>query len=285
VYAALRRSVGRDFGAALGVAFYLAFTVDVAFYLIGFAETMQSSWHTAGLRSHVQVFPWNPSGTWVNVGVASAALAIITGVCGCGVRVSARVSLVVLGVIIACIGTSLVCLVVPNDDPQSGHTALSGATLAANADPDLSAFNGYATSSLTLMFVLVFPGFTGVLAGSNLSGELRDPVRSIARGTLASLAFVVSTYAAICLTLAASVQRSILKENMFCAASRTLSLEVAREPHQGRDPFLIYQVRLGFGGLPHDPRQLWEGRRGVHDVHQRSVVPPRCASCAAGCGA
>ena len=47
-------------------------------------------------------------------------------------------------------------------------------------------------SSLTLMFVLVFPGFTGVLAGSNFSGDLATPSRSILRGSLSSLLCVPS---------------------------------------------------------------------------------------------
>ena len=66
--------------------------------------------------------------------------------------------------------------------------------------------------SLMKMFTLTFPGFTGVLAGSNLSANLRTPTRSIAAGTLASLLFVLVTYAAICFVLAASVDRPVLKD-------------------------------------------------------------------------
>lgn len=80
-------------------------------------------------------------------------------------------------------------------------------------------------------FVLVFPGFTGVLAGSNLSGHLLAPTRSIARGTFASLAFVVATYAAICLTLAATVERPYLKSNlriMDTVVSHTLHLPLGQ---------------------------------------------------------
>ena len=62
------------------------------------------------------------------------------------------------------------------------------------------------------MFTLTFPGFTGVLAGSNLSANLRTPTRSSAAGTLASLLFVLVTYAAICFVLAASVDRPVLKD-------------------------------------------------------------------------
>ena len=54
VYCALRKSVGPQIGAAIGAAFYLAFTVDVAFYIIGFAEVLSS---TARLRSVEQALP------------------------------------------------------------------------------------------------------------------------------------------------------------------------------------------------------------------------------------
>ena len=38
MYVALQQAVGTPLGGALGLAFYLAFTVDVAFYITGFAE-------------------------------------------------------------------------------------------------------------------------------------------------------------------------------------------------------------------------------------------------------
>lgn len=47
VYAALRKSVGKSLGTALGAAFYLAFMTNVAFYIVGFAETMRQA-----LRAH-----------------------------------------------------------------------------------------------------------------------------------------------------------------------------------------------------------------------------------------
>ena len=53
VYCALRRGVGPDLGAALGLAFYLAFTVDAAFYITGFATMLSDA--LPELASHVNV--------------------------------------------------------------------------------------------------------------------------------------------------------------------------------------------------------------------------------------
>ena len=208
VYAALRQAVGTPLGGALGLAFYLAFTVDVAFYIIGFAEMFSRA---ADVSSSIQIFPWNPPGSWVDTAVAAAALALLALVCACGVHVSARVSLLTLCVICACILASLACLLFPTDDALSGHTQFSLTTLANNSAPALEDFDGRGLS-LMKMFTLTFPGFTGVLAGSNLSANLRTPTRSIAAGTLASLLFVLVTYAAICFVLAASVDRHVLKD-------------------------------------------------------------------------
>ena len=211
IYSALRRAIGPEFGAMLGITFYLAFAVDVAWYLVGFSENLQDA---IGTRPRTQVFPWNPRGTWVSTIISSLSLLVISGVCSRGVHLTARISLVVLIAIVACIIASLLCLLWPTYDPESGPTAPSLERFLNNSQPDLTPFNDYTQPTITLMFVLIFPGFTGVLAGSNLSGDLVEPTRSIARGTLFSLLFVVATYAAICLTLAATVERQVLKTNL-----------------------------------------------------------------------
>ena len=98
VYAALRSSVGPELGRALGAAFYLAFTVNVSFYVLGFAEMVR---HSAGLdESFIESFlgstaPW-VSDSLVDMAIGSVALAALALVCSRGVRFSAWVSLAVL---------------------------------------------------------------------------------------------------------------------------------------------------------------------------------------------
>lgn len=150
VYCALRKAVGPDFGAMLGAAFYLAFAVDVAWYIIGFSENLQAA---IGAASRVQVFPWNPPGTFVTTAIASGTLALLAALTTRGVHLTARLSLVVLSVIMLCIGASLFCLLWPTYDDESGPTRLSLATFVNNSAPDLTPFNGYVDPSFTLMCV------------------------------------------------------------------------------------------------------------------------------------
>ena len=53
-----------------------------------------------------------------------------------------------------------------------------------NAPPDYSAGENFFT-----VFGVFFPSATGVLAGINMSGDLKDPSTNIPAGTLAALGF------------------------------------------------------------------------------------------------
>ena len=247
VYSALRKRVGPELGAALGTAFFAAFTADVAFYITGFSEAFCAAF---GVGSHgraddadaTQVFPWNAPGTWVETAVSSGVLLLLALVCARGVEFSAQVSALSLAAILGILLLALVCLLVPTADAQSGLTQFSAETFANNSWPAMSLSGGASEGfSATLLFALTFPGFTGFLAGSNLSADLRTPTRSIVRlatpaasitpaapvapaarlhtrlqvrGTLGSLGFVFVVYAALVLTLAASVRRDVLQTNL-----------------------------------------------------------------------
>ena len=113
VYSALRKRVGPELGAALGTAFFAAFTADVAFYITGFSEALCAA---VGVGSHgrpdaadaTQVFPWNAPGTWVETAVSSGVLVLLALVCARGVHFSAQVS--------------ALSLANPNPDPNPNPT-------------------------------------------------------------------------------------------------------------------------------------------------------------------
>lgn len=74
----------------------------------------------------------------------------------------------------------------------------------------------YAQTRASHAVLLAPQGFTGVIAGSNVSSSVMS--RSFARGALASLAFVLMTYVFLVFVLASSIDRGTLKADDFVVA-------------------------------------------------------------------
>ena len=212
LYDGVRKSVGPEFGAVIGILFYCAYVVGIANYAIGFAHALVSQ---TGIHDTFNIFPWNPPGSWVETFVASLATLVCAVIGSRGVYVGSRVLLFIFTLIVVSIVTSMLCLLISTTDHQTGHTAFNVDTLRNNTGWDLTPFGPYPKNSPFLMFTVLFPGFTGVIAGANLSGELKTPRESIAVGTLSALVFALVTYGSVCFVLAATVERGTLKSDML----------------------------------------------------------------------
>jgi hypothetical protein len=74
----------------------------------------------------------------------------------------------------------------PNED--KGVPGLSWDNFSANWGPDYTTIDGE-SYSFSILLALFFPAVTDPLAGSNLSGDLRDAAKSIPPGTLLAVGF------------------------------------------------------------------------------------------------
>jgi amino acid transporter len=182
-YYLISRSLGVEFGGAIGVVFYCAQAISVAMYVIGFTEAF-----VASFPSFASDF--TSIATVVN---------IVTFIC---VYVGAGWTLKIQGYILIVLILSVLTFIVG----ALGDFSLL--TLKANMEPRYQEGESFFS-----MFALFFPAVTGIMAGANMSGDLKNPARSIPRGTLYSILFTAAIYLVQVVLLAGSSSSDALNNN------------------------------------------------------------------------
>ncbi|NLE64737.1 MAG: amino acid permease, partial [Elusimicrobia bacterium] len=177
-YHIISRSLGPQAGAAIGIPLFLAQALSIAFYTAGFAESLG------------MMFPEYPVRT---LGVI--ALGGITLIA----YFSADIALKVQYVIMAAIALSLVSFF-----------------LGSPADVPVAADSSFLRLPFWAVFAVFFPAVTGILSGLSLSGDLKDPARSIPRGTIGAVLISYVIYMSIPLFLTGlGLSPSTLIEDAF----------------------------------------------------------------------
>jgi amino acid transporter len=180
VYYLISRSLGAEFGGALGILLFVAQSVSIAFYCVGFGEVMSA---ILGGKENAGGWLASPQ-VW-----AAGAAALLFLFAWIGVDWATRLQVVIMGVLALALASFTFGSV----------RAWSGETLAANwlAPRDAPGF--------WVLFALFFPAVTGFTQGANLSGELRDPERSLPRGILAAVMLACLVYFGAAFLLAGAI--------------------------------------------------------------------------------
>ncbi len=166
-YYMISRSLGIETGGAVGVPLFLAQGLSVALYTLGFAESL------------ARVFPaLNERMVALVTTIAVAGLALISA------RAVIRSQYIVLGAI----GISLISLAF-GSPVEVTTIELTGAS-PENSEP------------FWVVFAVFFPAVTGIMAGVNMSGDLKDPARSIPKGTFWAVGVGYVIYMALPVILA-----------------------------------------------------------------------------------
>jgi amino acid transporter len=180
-YFIISRSFGINVGASIGTALYLSQAISVAFYIIAFAEAFDP------------VFRWINDSFGILIidkrFVSIPALAILSLIM---VTKGADLGVKALYFVVATLAVSLVLFFAGNSPYEAD---MEGFDL-------LSKIQG--SDSFFYVFAIVFPAFTGMTAGVGLSGDLKDPKRSIPIGTLGATLFGMFVYVFIAYKLTIS---------------------------------------------------------------------------------
>ena len=167
-YYLISRSLGVEYGGALGVLLFLAQAISVAFYCVGFGEGIAAVFGGGDLV--------------VRVAAALAAVALF-GLAYAGSDLATRFQFVIMALLVAALASFFIGAYAAWD-PQ-----LLRASLERVPDPA-------APSSFWILFAIFFPAVTGFTQGVSMSGDLKDASRSLPTGTFLAVGLSTVVYGA-----------------------------------------------------------------------------------------
>ncbi|XP_067352021.1 solute carrier family 12 member 1 isoform X2 [Channa argus] len=195
-YYLISRSLGPEFGGSIGLIFAFANAVAVAMYVVGFAETVVDL-----LKDNAAIMVDEINDIRI-VGCITVVLLLAISVAG--MEWEAKAQIVLLVILLVAIGNMFVGTVIPatTDKKSKGFFNYDTKVFSENFLP---AFREGET--FFSVFAIFFPAATGILAGANISGDLRDPQGGLPKGTLLAILITGITYLAVALCVSATVVR------------------------------------------------------------------------------
>ncbi|XP_049720573.1 solute carrier family 12 member 3 isoform X1 [Elephas maximus indicus] len=196
-YFLISRSLGPELGGSIGLIFAFANAVAVAMHTVGFAETVRDL-----LQEHDSPIV-DPTNDIRIIGVVTVTVLLAISLAGMEWESKAQV-LFFLIIMVSFANYLVGTLIPPSEDKASkGFFSYRGDIFVQNLVPDWRGVDG----SFFGMFSIFFPSATGILAGANISGDLKDPEVAIPKGTLMAIFWTTISYLAISATIGSCVVR------------------------------------------------------------------------------
>eukprot|EP00485_Elphidium_margaritaceum_P002943 CAMPEP_0202707636 /NCGR_PEP_ID=MMETSP1385-20130828/19934_1 /ASSEMBLY_ACC=CAM_ASM_000861 /TAXON_ID=933848 /ORGANISM="Elphidium margaritaceum" /LENGTH=969 /DNA_ID=CAMNT_0049366387 /DNA_START=21 /DNA_END=2930 /DNA_ORIENTATION=+ len=215
-YYMISRTLGPEFGGSIGLLFYAAYCVGVAFYCTGFAEEIVETWHNDVEGS---------AKFWLVIMYASSICGVCLAIALAGARWFTKINVFLFFWQFLAIFISLIAVFFRGTFHLENQT-----TEACSADTD-EYFYHYAwtwshftemwsfvcstgnCASFAITFGVLFPAATGIMEGANLSGDLANPTYSIPVGTLSAIATAICVYVALIFSFAGAFNQCTLRHD------------------------------------------------------------------------
>jgi len=207
-YAILMKNLGPEFAGAVGVLFYLGTTIAVTMYALGGVEALFDNF-----------LPGNELFSFDNQILSLSWTCLLGGIVFAGMQYVAKIGpFFFLFVIVAIVFMSLgAILFAANAWDPAGVSHAS--PLSQNMWPQYSPDDKTGiTPDFISLIALFYPSVTGIMAGSNRSGVLIDPGRSIPIGTIGAILSTTTIYVITIWLFGLVVSTETLKSNKLVAA-------------------------------------------------------------------
>ncbi len=223
-YYIMSRSFGLVIGSSIGIALYLSQAISVAFYIIAFAESFSTL--IEYLRSHFQL---SPTVAWLLEHKQTISIPALLLLMGIVLTKGADLGVKALYIVVVTLFISLAAFFIGQTTYSNTHSFdplvhVGNYRTRTMTDTDTGLIDNPNQVELNQMkesipeenmpmsvpvgfftvFAIIFPAFTGMTAGVGLSGDLRNPSKSIPLGTLAATVTGMIIYIFIAYKLAIS---------------------------------------------------------------------------------
>ena len=159
-YYLISRTLGREIGGAIGVPLYLSQAISVAFYIIGFTESLE------GIAYFSRIDPRL---------LATLIALVFAGVAFIGADFAIKIQYFILAALVAALLSFF----------AGGWGTIQAPTLTTDYGEGMNFWS---------VFAVFFPAVTGIAVGASMSGDLKDPGRSIHKGTILSVLVTAGIY-------------------------------------------------------------------------------------------
>ncbi|MBE9534858.1 MAG: amino acid permease, partial [Proteobacteria bacterium] len=180
-YYLISRTLGLEFGGAIGIVLFLAQSVSIAFYCIGFGEAISV------------LVP--DGGRWLPQIIAALAVSFLFIFAWLGADWATRFQYVVMSLLIVALISFF----------AGGFSKWDSALLAQN----------WVTPSggppFWVLFAIFFPAVTGFTQGVSMSGDLKDPGKSLPLGTFLAVGISIIVYFGVAIVFAGVLPGEIMR--------------------------------------------------------------------------
>ncbi|POQ98943.1 amino acid permease [Alkalispirochaeta sphaeroplastigenens] len=184
MYALSRHSLGMAFGGSIGIQLFIAQAASIGFYAVGFAQPLQQFMVRLPLvASAVETYGISVLVQQQIIATGIGFIAMIAALAGADF--ASKLQSVIFVILVASVALVLLS---PVFTPQnSGEPIFTAAPLGRSLVPGIGFWAAFAT---------FFPAVTGIDAGVGMSGSLKTPGKSLARGTFLAIAVTFVVYVA-----------------------------------------------------------------------------------------
>ncbi|XP_038134687.1 solute carrier family 12 member 9 [Cyprinodon tularosa] len=225
-YYMISRSLGPEFGGSIGLMFFFAKVFACGEYVLGLVEAILDVFGADPESSVSEGWRVLPQGYWYTVLYSSVVLLLCLLVCLVGAHIYSRtafaillvVTVSLLSVFISTVAVKAKDFVVVHKGPgnqtlryNASYTGFSATTLRNNLGSGYSLdYSTNSVMSFATVFAVMFTSCTGIMAGANMSGELKTPSISIPKGTIIAVFYTFTVYVLLFILVSATCNRTLL---------------------------------------------------------------------------